>query len=51
MNDAGEVYVMGHAFADMDAVGAAAGICCAAESGAKQRISSLMGIIPLLCPC
>lgn len=25
MNDAGEVYVMGHAFADMDAVGAAGG--------------------------
>ena len=29
--DAGEVYIMGHSFADMDAVGAAAGICCAAR--------------------
>ena len=35
MNDAGEVYVMGHAFADMDAVGAAAGICCAARKRGK----------------
>ena len=31
MADASEIYVMGHSFADMDAVGAAAGICCAAR--------------------
>lgn len=34
--DAGEVYIMGHSFADMDAVGAAAGICCAARKWGKQ---------------
>lgn len=34
--DAGEVYIMGHPFADMDAVGAAAGICCAARKRGKQ---------------
>ena len=34
--DAGEVYIMGHSFADMDAVGAAAGICCAARNRGKQ---------------
>ena len=34
--DAGEVYIMGHSFADMDAVGAAAGICCAARKRGKQ---------------
>lgn len=34
--DAGEVYIMGHSFADMDAVGAAAGICCAARERGKQ---------------
>ena len=34
--DAGEVYVMGHTFADMDAVGAAAGICCAARKRGKK---------------
>ena len=34
--DAGEVYIMGHYFADMDAVGAAAGICCAARKRGKQ---------------
>ena len=33
---AGEVYIMGHSFADMDAVGAAAGICCAARKRGKQ---------------
>ena len=31
MTDASEIYVMGHSYADMDAVGAAAGICCAAR--------------------
>ena len=34
--DAGEGYIMGHSFADMDAVGAAAGICCAARKRGKQ---------------
>ena len=34
--DAGEVYIMGHSFADMDAVGAAAGLCCAARKRGKQ---------------
>ena len=34
--DAGEVYIMGHSFADMAAVGAAAGICCAARKRGKQ---------------
>lgn len=34
--DAGEVYIMGHSFADMDAVGAAAGICCVARKRGKQ---------------
>ena len=34
--DAGEVYIMGHTFADMNAVGAAAGICCAARKRGKQ---------------
>ena len=37
--DAGEVYIMGHSFADMDAVGAAAGICCAARKRGKQARS------------
>ena len=31
MADASEIYIMGHSYADMDAVGAAAGICCAAR--------------------
>ena len=31
MDDAQEIYVMGHSYADMDAVGAAAGVCCAAR--------------------
>mgnify|MGYP002508043211 CR=1 FL=1 len=34
--DAGQVYVMGHEYADMDAVGAAAGICCAARRRGKR---------------
>ena len=34
--DAGQVYVMGHEYADMDAVGAAAGICCAARKKGKK---------------
>ena len=36
MSDASEIYVMGHSYADMDAVGAAAGICCAARKRGKQ---------------
>jgi len=36
MADASEIYVMGHSYADMDAVGAAAGICCAARKRGKQ---------------
>ncbi len=35
IGDAGQVYVMGHEYADMDAVGAAAGICCAARKRGK----------------
>ncbi len=39
MADAEEIYVMGHSFADMDAVGAAAGVCCAARKlGCKAQI-------------
>ena len=34
--DAGQVYVMGHEYADMDAVGAAAGVCCAARKRGKK---------------
>ena len=36
MADASEIYVMGHSFADMDAVGAAAGVCCAARKRGKR---------------
>ncbi|MBR3570705.1 MAG: DHH family phosphoesterase [Oscillibacter sp.] len=35
MSDAKEVYVMGHRYSDMDAVGAAAGICCAIRKRGK----------------
>lgn len=31
MADATEIYIMGHSYADMDAVGAAVGVCCAAR--------------------
>ena len=34
--DATEIYVMGHSYADMDAVGAAAGLCCAARKRGKR---------------
>ncbi|MDY3984303.1 DHH family phosphoesterase [Dysosmobacter sp.] len=34
--DATEIYVMGHSFADMDAVGAAAGLCCVARKRGKK---------------
>ncbi len=36
IKDASTTYVMGHRFADMDAVGAAVGICCIARSCGKQ---------------
>ena len=36
MDDAAEIYAMGHSFADMDAVGAAVGICCAARKRGKK---------------
>ena len=36
IKDASEIYVMGHSYADMDAVGAAAGICCAARKRGKR---------------
>ena len=36
MDDATEIYVMGHSFADMDAVGAAAGVVCAARKRGKK---------------
>ena len=36
ISDASEVYVMGHEYADMDAVGAAAGICCIARQNKKR---------------
>lgn len=35
ISDASEVYVMGHENADMDALGAAAGICCVARKHGK----------------
>ena len=39
ISDSSEVYVMGHEYADMDSVGACAGICCAArKKGKKVRI-------------
>ena len=34
--DATEIYVMGHSYADMDAVGAAAGLCCIARKRGKK---------------
>ena len=34
--DAEQVYVMGHSYADMDAVGAAVGMCCAARKRGKK---------------
>ena len=36
MEDAQEIYIMGHSYADMDAVGAAAGIYCAARKLQKK---------------
>ena len=34
--DATEIYIMGHSFADMDAVGAAVGLCCVARKREKR---------------
>ncbi len=40
MRDSSQVLVMGHRFADLDAVGAAAGICCLARKcGVRARIA------------
>ena len=36
MDDATEIYIMGHSYADMDAVGAAAGVACAARKRGKK---------------
>ncbi len=36
ISDAGQVFVMGHQHADMDALGAAAGICCIARKRGKK---------------
>ena len=59
MADAAEIYIMGHSFADMDAVGAAAGVCCAArklgrraqiiidqEKNAAQAVLSILRNLP-----
>ncbi|MDL2288158.1 DHH family phosphoesterase [Oscillospiraceae bacterium OttesenSCG-928-F05] len=36
INDSGDVFVMGHKNADLDAVGAAIGICCLARTAGKR---------------
>jgi len=36
IDDAKQIYVMGHKYADMDSLGAAAGICCIARKRGKQ---------------
>ena len=36
IDDAGNVYVMGHQYADMDSLGAAVGICCVARKRGKK---------------
>ena len=36
MADAAEIYIMGHSFADMDAVGASTGLCCIARKYGKR---------------
>lgn len=36
MTDAQQIYIMGHSYADMDAVGAAAGLCCIARKRGKK---------------
>ena len=57
MSDAKEVYVMGHTYSDMDAVGAAAGVCCAARKrGKKPRVvinaeqTNAKGLLEMLRP-
>lgn len=48
IKDASTTYVMGHRYADMDALGAAVGICCIARSyGKRARI--VMGSGPNAC--
>lgn len=36
MRSASEIFIMGHKYADMDSVGAAVGLCCAARSLGKE---------------
>lgn len=36
MEDARQIYIMGHSYADMDAVGAAVGVCCIARKRGKK---------------
>ncbi len=36
MADAQQIYIMGHSYADMDAVGAAVGLCCIARKRGKK---------------
>ena len=36
MVDASQIYIMSHSYADMDSVGAMAGLCCAARKRSKQ---------------
>lgn len=36
LNDASNVFIMGHKFADLDCIGAAVGVCCAARSRGKE---------------
>ena len=36
IDDARQVYVMGHSYADMDSLGAAAGVCCIARKRGKK---------------
>ena len=36
MEDAGQIYIMGHSYADMDSVGAAAGLMCVARKRGKK---------------
>ena len=38
MDDARQGYVMGHSYADMDSLGAAAGVCCIARMRGKKAL-------------
>ena len=51
MDDAAEIYIMGHSFADMDAVGAAIGVCCAARKRASGSTLSWTWNITRHRPC